>query len=199
MTDARAAILARVRAALADRPSAAIPRDYRAAGSRGPGDIERFAEVLRDYRAQVRVTADVPAAIAEAIAARGAARVVAAPGCPPEWGGDRAPSGVAELDRVDAVITACHVAVADTGTIVLDHDAADQGPRALTLVPDYHLVVVRAEQVAAGVPDAVAALRDVRTQTWVSGPSATSDIELERVEGVHGPRTLEVVIALALD
>ncbi|MFC7614956.1 lactate utilization protein C [Actinokineospora soli] len=101
-----------------------------------------------------------------------------------------------ELDRADAVITACHVAIADTGTIVLDHGSPDQGVRALTLVPDYHLVVVRADQVVPGVPDAVAALAGVATQTWISGPSATSDIELERVEGVHGPRTLEVVLAV---
>ncbi|MBB5800836.1 L-lactate utilization protein LutC [Saccharothrix ecbatanensis] len=106
----------------------------------------------------------------------------------------RDPVTVDTLERTDAVVTACHVAIAETGTIVLDHDAADQGPRALTLVPDYHLVVVRADQVVPGVPDAVAALAGVRTQTWISGPSATSDIELERVEGVHGPRTLEVVI-----
>ncbi|GGS60228.1 LutC/YkgG family protein [Actinokineospora fastidiosa] len=184
---ARAAILARVRSALRDRPSATVARDYRRAGTRGRGDLDRFAEMLRDYRALVRITDDVPAAIGD----RG---FIAAPGCPPEWGGDRRQHTVAELDRVDGVITACAVAIADTGTIVLDHDAPDQGARALTLVPDHHIVVVRADQIVPGVPDAVAALAGVRTQTWISGPSATSDIELERVEGVHGPRTLEVII-----
>lgn len=190
--DARSAVLARVRAALADRPASPVPRDYRRPGTRGPGDLVRFADVLRDYRARVRLTDDVPAAIAAATAGRD---VLAAPGCPPEWGGRRETPSVADLDRCDGVITACHTAIADTGTIVLDHAAPDQGPRAFTLVPDYHLVVVRADQVVAGVPDAVAALAGVATQTWISGPSATSDIELERVEGVHGPRTLEVVIA----
>lgn len=199
MNDARTAVLDRILAALKDTPAAQVqvPRDYRRAGTRGPGDIELFAEVLRDYRAQVRVVADsdVPDAIAEALAARGAASVVTAAGCPTEWPGEREPRSAAGLDRVDAVITACHVAIADTGTIVLDHDAPDQGLRALTLVPDYHLIVVRQDQIVPGVPDAIAALTGVRTQTWISGPSATSDIELERVEGVHGPRTLEVVLA----
>ncbi|MFD1148808.1 LutC/YkgG family protein [Saccharothrix hoggarensis] len=283
MSAARDEVLARVRRAKGPRDPAPVPRDYRAAGRRGPGDLDVFAERLRDYRARVRVVpADrVPETIAEALRERGARLVVAAPGTPPAWtelsypvgriefrvplGGDlseatgvavgeggepgrnaedstggqpgedhSAPAGahpggaaggdrsggasgqpgdaggdlgegswevirtavdVATLERTDAVVTACHVAVAETGTIVLDHDAADQGPRVLTLVPDYHLVVVRADQVVAGVPDAIAALAGVRTQTWISGPSATSDIELERVEGVHGPRTLEVVIA----
>jgi L-lactate dehydrogenase complex protein LldG len=190
--DARAAVLARVRAALADRPTSPVPRDYRRPGTRGPGDLDRFAEVLRDYRARVRLTDDIPAAIADAVAGRD---VFAAPGCPAEWGGRRGTPSVEDLDRCGGVITACHTAIADTGTIVLDHAAPDQGPRAFTLVPDYHLVVVRADQIVAGVPDAVAALAGVATQTWISGPSATSDIELERVEGVHGPRTLEVVIA----
>jgi L-lactate dehydrogenase complex protein LldG len=220
---------------------APVPRDYRAAGTRGPGDLELFAERLRDYRALVRVVAAdrVAEAVADALRERGARHVVTAPGTPPEWtaawaessepgpgstagpgaepvregsehpelsdrvgrvesrvplGGDARGALRGIVEAADAVVTACHVAVAETGTIVLDHDAADQGPRALTLVPDYHLVVVRADQVVAGVPDAVAALAGVRTQTWISGPSATSDIELERVEGVHGPRTLEVVI-----
>ncbi len=228
---ARDEVLARVRRAQGPRDVAPVPRDYRAAGTRGPGDLELFAERLRDYRARVRVVAadEVAATVAAALRERGARLVVTAPGAPPGWtaawaelsdpagriesrvplGGDpreavdraggtgvvRSPVDLGTLERADAVVTACHVAVAETGTIVLDHDAADQGPRALTLVPDYHLVVVRADQVVAGVPDAVAVLAGVRTQTWISGPSATSDIELERVEGVHGPRTLEVVIA----
>lgn len=233
---ARDEVLARVRRAKGARAAPPVPREYRAAGTRGAGDVELFAERLRDYRARVRVVGagEVAAAVAEALRERGARHVVTAPGTPPEWtrqwvdeasgaltalglsdlGGRAAepeanpeanpeavrvevvggPVDVTSLERADAVLTACHVAVAETGTIVLDHDAPDQGPRALTLVPDYHLVVVRADQVVAGVPDAVAALAGVRTQTWISGPSATSDIELERVEGVHGPRTLEVVI-----
>ncbi|MGM1058610.1 LutC/YkgG family protein [Saccharothrix sp. Mg75] len=195
---ARDEVLARVRRAKGPGQAPPVPRDYRAAGTR-VADLDLFAERLRDYRAQVRVVpADrVAEAVAEALRDRGARTVVAAPGVPPEWapGATRTPVGVDELDRADAVVTGCRVAVAETGTIVLDHDAPDQGPRALTLVPDYHLVVVREEQVVAGVPDAVARLAGVRTQTWISGPSATSDIELERVEGVHGPRTLEVVIA----
>lgn len=204
---ARDEVLARVRRAKGPEGTVSVPREYRAAGTRGAGDLDLFAERLRDYRARVRVVDahQVATTIAAALLERGARRVAVAPGTPVEWTGrpglpdgvevDRGAVTVDALERTDAVVTACHVAIAETGTIVLDHDAADQGARALTLVPDYHLVVVRAEQVVAGVPDAVAALAGVRTQTWISGPSATSDIELERVEGVHGPRTLEVVIA----
>ena len=199
---ARDEILARIRTALLDRPSAPpIPRDYRLAGS-AVADLDRFAERVADYRATVyRVDeGDAAGQIAAALAAAGIARVVVPDGFPDAWlpGIEilREPLTTAELDAADGTVTTCALAVAETGTIVLDAGPG-QGRRALSLVPDYLLVVVRAEQVLANVPDAVARIdpaRPLTALTWISGPSATSDIELNRVEGVHGPRTLDVVL-----
>jgi L-lactate dehydrogenase complex protein LldG len=205
----REEVLARVRAALADHPAPApVRRDYRTA-DRGPALdpqalLELLVDRLVDYRALVRRAAADPAqAVAAALEERGARRVVVPAGTPPAWlgrlgdrvevVGDDPPLSAADLDQLDGVVTSCAVAIAETGTIVLDAGQG-QGRRALSLVPDYHLVVVAAAQVVATVPDGVARLDPTRPLTWISGPSATSDIELNRVEGVHGPRTLEVVV-----
>ena len=192
----RDVILGRVRAALRDGPvPAEVPRDYRPAGR--TADLSQLIDRLVDYKAQVhRAEPSAVAATVEGIVGRDAA-VLVPPGLPHQWrpAGAFADDGLAP-DRIaaaDAVLTAAAVAVAETGTIVLDA-SPDQGRRIITLLPDVHICVLRAEQVVAAVPDAVARLDPTRPLTWISGPSATSDIELNRVEGVHGPRNLHVII-----
>jgi len=204
----RERILGRVRRALADVPSEDTPieRAYlREHGDRSVEEtVELLAENLADYRAIVHrcTAADLPATLAGMLAARGAKTVLVPPGLERSWLAeadteqvpDRVESTPHELDRIDSVVTACAVAVAETGTIVLD-GGPDQGRRRITLVPDHHICVVRVpDQVVSSVPQALERLDPARPLTWISGPSATSDIELDRVEGVHGPRTLEVVL-----
>ncbi|EDY58130.1 MULTISPECIES: LUD domain-containing protein [Streptomyces] len=204
----RERILGRVRRALADTQGEDTPieRTYlREHGDRSVEEtVELLAENLADYRAIVHrcASADLAATLAGMLAARGAKTVLVPPGLEPAWLADadteqipdRAESTPHELDRIDSVVTACAVAVAETGTIVLD-GGPDQGRRRITLVPDHHICVVRVpDQVVSSVPQALERLDPVRPLTWISGPSATSDIELDRVEGVHGPRTLEVVL-----
>lgn len=200
MSDARAEVLGRIRAALGpDAPAAVqVPRDYDREPLSGNGDVERFAATVADYRAQVhRVGASEVAATISALVGTGTAVISA--DLPPDWVTgirtvvDAPPVALDVLDSVDAVVTGCALGIAATGTIVLDAGAA-QGRRALTLVPDHHICVVRADQIVDTVPQAFAALDPARPLTFISGPSATSDIELQRVEGVHGPRTLDVVI-----
>ncbi|WP_405468462.1 lactate utilization protein C [Streptomyces canus] len=204
----RERILGRVRRALADVPSEDTPieRAYlREHGDRSVEEtVELLAENLADYRAIVHrcTAADLPATLAGMLAARGSKTVLVPPGLERSWLAeadteqvpDRVESTPHELDRIDSVVTACAVAVAETGTIVLD-GSPDQGRRRITLVPDHHICVVRVpDQVVSSVPQALERLDPARPLTWISGPSATSDIELDRVEGVHGPRTLEVVL-----
>ena len=208
MSDAREAVLRRIQGALgAGAPVPEVPRSYRGPGEPAPsgGDlVELFCERCADYRATVRrvSAAELPAAVAAACAERGARRLVTPPGGPTAIDGlelvaDDPPLGPRELDGFDGVLTGCALAVAETGTIVLDAGARS-GRRAITLVPDYHVCVVEAERIVAAIPDAVAQLAGAaaegRPVTFVSGPSATSDIELDRVEGVHGPRTLDVFV-----
>lgn len=207
---ARAEILARVRAAHAAAPPpdlayAGIERAYRStADLDGEALVERLVDRLLDYKALVRPCApdEVAATVAAALTERGARSVVVPVGFDPGWlaavGGvavrtDEGQLSVAELDVVDGVLTGCAVAVAATGTLVLD-GSAGQGRRVISLIPDYHLCIVRTDQVVSDVPQLVAAVDLTRPVTLISGPSATSDIELNRVEGVHGPRTLEVII-----
>lgn len=200
MTDARAVVLGRIHAALGKTTPAAVPvpRDYDRQPLTGGANVERFAETVADYRAQVHRVE--PGQVATVIAALvGAGTAVIPADLPTDWVAgvrtvvDYPPVAVEVLDRVDAVVTGCALGIAATGTIVLDAGAA-QGRRALTLVPDHHVCVIRADQIVDTVPQAFAALDPSRPLTFISGPSATSDIELQRVEGVHGPRTLDVVI-----
>jgi L-lactate dehydrogenase complex protein LldG len=196
--EARGEILRRIRAALADvAADEEVPRDYRERGAASPEElVDRFAERVADYRARVEQTSDPAGAAASAL---DGLRVVISSDLPREL----RPPGIelteddglsaTDLDAIDAVLTTCAVACADTGTIALD-GGPGQGRRAIALVPDVHVCVVRADRIVETVPELIAALDPSRPIVLVSGPSATSDIELNRVEGVHGPRTLVVLI-----
>jgi L-lactate dehydrogenase complex protein LldG len=206
---ARDDILARIRTALGSSPDVPdIPRAYHGAGSGeaagDPAVVARFCERAAEYRATVRrVAADgLEAAVTGACAERGARRLAVPTGAPRHLRGleliiDEPPMGPRALDQVDGVLTGCALAIAETGTLVLDGGDLS-GRRALTLVPDFHVCLVQAADIHASVPDAIAALGPAaaagRPITLVSGPSATSDIELERVEGVHGPRDLVILV-----
>lgn len=217
MSTARDEILGRIRTALSDVTEADPARDVPVAWQYGRATdiadvLGLFVERVEDYRAiveRVPVT-DVPEAVVRHLRDTGATTVVLPVGIDAAWRAAIEASGLGvlsdepalshdELNRVDAVVTAAAVGIAETGTFVLDH-RPDQGRRALTLVPDRHVCVVRADQVVTDVPEAVARLAASVAEglplTWVSGPSATSDIELNRVEGVHGPRTLHVLVAV---
>jgi L-lactate dehydrogenase complex protein LldG len=203
----RAEVLRRIKLALSQAPDA-DPAAETVGAFRRQGDvtgaalIDLLASRLEDYRALVRraTAATLADEVGAALSRRGVHTVVVPPGLDVPL-----PAFVAvtvddqlsatELDSFDAVVTQAAVAIAETGTIVLD-GAPDQGRRAISLVPDYHLCVVTSGQVVHIVPEAIQRLAGsaARPLTWISGPSATSDIELERVEGVHGPRTLEVIL-----
>jgi L-lactate dehydrogenase complex protein LldF len=205
--DARTAILGRIRSALGDNPAVEVPRDYRRSSERSRDEIvDLFVERVGEYRASVhRSHADVVGDVVERLCREhGARRIVVPEGLPEAW---RPPSvelvrddelGAHDLDSLDGALTGCALAIAETGVIVLDGGGPGQGRRAITLVPDYHLCIVSEDQVVDLVTEAVEqlepAVRAGRPLTFIAGPSATSDIELNRVEGVHGPRTLHVVV-----
>ena len=206
---AREQILGRVRSALADVTDPDVtetPVNWTYGATVDTGDlglVDRFAERVADYQATVEQVphSQVGTAVARALA--GHDTVLADTGLRQQLGidlpwVDDTDLSAAELDAVAAVVTTAAIGIANTGTIVLDHGPG-QGRRAASLVPDVHVCIVSADQIVSDVPEAVARLiasgSRARPQTWISGPSATSDIELDRVEGVHGPRTLHVIIA----
>ncbi len=213
MSDARQVVLGKIRDALRDVPkaehtgNALEDRSYRTVDPASfPDRISLFVERVREYKARVQIVraAELPRAIADACAARGVKRLVVPADLPDGW----TPAGVTllrepgltdqDLEYSDGVLTAAALGIAQTGTVVLD-SGPGQGRRVITLLPDYHLCVIRDDQVVGLVPEAVARLHTAaidssRPITLISGPSATSDIELNRVEGVHGPRTLEVLV-----
>ncbi|HWG74028.1 MAG TPA: LUD domain-containing protein [Acidimicrobiales bacterium] len=223
MSAARDEILGRIRTALRSTPAAppavppggGLPPAVRPAGAdppigavshsedgwRGAADpVARFTERVSDYGARVVHTgeASVAACIGALLGDAAAGDVVVAAGLPEGWapagaGADDASVTWDRLDNAAAVVTTCAAAIAETGTIVLD-GGAGQGRRALTLIPDHHVCVVRAAQITGNVAEILGRLDPTRPLTWVSGPSATSDIELARVQGVHGPRRLDVVV-----
>lgn len=207
MTGAREEILDRIRSALGpERPETPSGPELPTPPWEVATTVTRFIETTADYRAVVERcnAAAVPDRIAAALTDAGAQTVVRPAGLDEQWlaeftGAVQTDDQLSayDLDRVGAVVTGAAVGIAATGTIVLDHSSG-QGRRAISLVPDVHVCVVRADQVVPDVPQAVTALRPAveagRPLTWISGPSATSDIELDRVEGVHGPRTLHVIV-----
>lgn len=213
---AKAEILARIRTALRDVPDVPaeqdvpVPWEYGKA-TRAEGVIDVFIDRVVDYKATLVRCGheEVPAAIVDGLRAHDVRSVILPPGLADTWREAIVEAGIevhddeprrsrAQLDAIGGVVTACAAGSAETGTIMLDH-GPDQGRRALSLVPDVHVCVIRADQVVSDVPEAVArtadAMRAGQPMTWISGGSATSDIELSRVEGVHGPRTLHVVLA----
>ncbi|OFK27252.1 lactate utilization protein B/C [Corynebacterium sp. HMSC062E11] len=207
MTTAKEEILNRIAAAqkqagLPDHVD--IPREYQKEGTLNEEELrEMLVDRLEDYKADVHVTDEsgLNSTLVDILKERGCSNVVYAPGMDAGlldgFEGTITPDDNAkdprELDAVDAVVTESHVTSAQTGTIVLESNETC-GRRALTLVPDRHVCIVRKNQIVYGVPEMVSRMNPERPATWISGPSATSDIELSRVEGVHGPRDLIVVI-----
>lgn len=211
MTDAKSEILGRIRASLWDSPQPAEPvRTYRRVSDKGQEEIiEILVDRLIDYKANVyHETAETIAGRIDELLAK-ASRYVVPAGLDAAWLPEDTASrsavtdssnadkpgalSVRELDAVDAVVTSSTVSCAETGTIALNSNPAE-GRRAITLVPDHHICVVPVETIVELIPETVARLDIEKPITWISGPSATSDIELIRVEGVHGPRTLDVII-----
>lgn len=214
MTSAKQEILERVRRSIADRAAdgatgyRSIRRDYRQAGDLSATQrTELFVERIEDYGCAVSICAEseMPATLGFLLTERSKKNLLATADIPAAW----LPSSFvfrrdedlsyAELDAAEGVVTRCALAIADTGTIVLRHSSG-AGRRALTLIPDYHLCLLFERQIVETVPEAIRQMSSFGADalTTISGPSATADIEMTRVKGVHGPRTLDVILVRSL-
>lgn len=204
MTSARADILKRIDQAKFGMNSASPLRTYETSTALSPTELlDLLEDRILDYKATFIRTSSVGLAIADIVAAHNLKTIVVPSALPQDWLNANLQTLVDanfdadRLDQMDAVITASEIAIAVTGTIILNHAKSDQGRRAISLVPDTHICIVKAASVVGTVVEAVRLLNPREHQTWISGPSATSDIELERVEGVHGPRNLHVILDLS--
>lgn len=200
MKSSREDILKRIDAAKLGMDAAAIARTYVTESQLSREELlDLLEDRIIDYKATFTRTTDVASTIAALIAQHNLEKIVIPAGLPADWaqGTTDVELSAVDLDKFDAVITSSEVSIAVTGTIILNHSRDDQGRRAISLVPDTHICVVSAASVVGTVVEAVRSLSAKDHQTWISGPSATSDIELERVEGVHGPRNLHVILDLS--
>jgi L-lactate dehydrogenase complex protein LldG len=200
MTTSREDILKRIDAAKLGMDATAPARTYVTDSALSREElIDLLEDRIVDYKATFTRTSDVAATIASLVSQHNLEKIVIPSGLPTHWASGTKDVDLtsADLDQFDAVITSSEVSIAVTGTIILNHSRDDQGRRAISLVPDTHICVVSASSVVGTVVEAVRSLNAKDHQTWISGPSATSDIELERVEGVHGPRNLHVVLDLS--
>lgn len=199
MTSSRDDILRRIDLAKTGMDTRAPERSYNTSSMLSRDQLlDLLEDRILDYKATFIRTTDVASTIANLLLNYDPVKVVIPEGLPVEWSTatvDRNFSPT-QLDDFSVVITASELAIAVTGTIVLNHSNLNQGRRAISLVPDTHICVVKASDVVGSVVEAVRQLNPRDHQTWISGPSATSDIELERVEGVHGPRNLHVILDL---
>jgi L-lactate dehydrogenase complex protein LldG len=198
--NARDSILDQIRVAVRAMPESKVDRLYSTESTLNRDEvIELFAERVADYKAIVIRCKAISATneIVDALTGIAPSEVLLGRGLDRSWvvvGTEDTGFSTLQLDGFNAVVTTSVVSIAETGTIILDHRQDGQGRRALSLIPDRHICIVLASQIVHSVPEAIARLDPRRHQTWISGPSATSDIELNRVEGVHGPRDLRIIL-----
>lgn len=199
MSSSRADILTRINTALVGMTVPHVDRRYDTSLALSHAELlDLFEDRILDYKATFTRSTNVAISITNILAEHGLRNVLIPAGLSAEWAMGTTDFNLSseQLDQFDCVITASELGIATTGTIILNHSDPAQGRRAISLVPDTHICIIQEEKVVGTVVEAIRRLNPKEHQTWISGPSATSDIELERVEGVHGPRNLHIILAI---